>query len=216
MVPLGIMVPEPLTVNATATGVLTTIELLAGDTVTVGVAFAGAPPFPVEPVLPLVPDEDDPQPTAVKPMAITSMEADSMFLHFCLSNGTKKISKATTMDPPAALNHFESPKDSGRRLPDVGAVVLTETLAVPVVTVELRETEEPAAEQVGKLVAPAGEDVSVQLSVTAPVYPLLPLTVTTDVADAPCAIAGGLVADNVKVGGATAATRTLVVPVAVA
>jgi hypothetical protein len=41
-------------------------------------------------------------------------------------------------------------------------------LAVPVVTVELRETAEPAAEQVGSAVAPAGEEVSKQLSVTVP------------------------------------------------
>jgi hypothetical protein len=214
MVPLGTSVPEPPTINATDTGVLTKIELLAGATVTVGVVLAGAPPFPLEPVLPLLPDEDEPQPIAMKAMAIANMEAESISFHFRVQPGTKKIRSARTADPPAALNHFESPKDLGCRLPDIAAVVLTETLPVPVVTVELRKTEEPAAEQVGRLVAPAGEEVSTQLSVMAPVYPLLPLTVTTDVADAPGAIAGGLIADSVKVGGTTAVTTTLVVPVA--
>jgi hypothetical protein len=42
-------------------------------------------------------------------------------------------------------------------------------LAVADVTVELREREEPVAEQVGRLVTPAGAEVSAQVRVTAPV-----------------------------------------------
>jgi hypothetical protein len=82
------------------------------------------------------------------------------------------------------------------------------------VTVELNETPEPATEQVGSAVAPAGEEASTQLSVTAPVYPPLPVTVTMVVADAPGAIADGLVADSVKAGGVTGVTATVAVPVA--
>jgi hypothetical protein len=85
---------------------------------------------------------------------------------------------------------------------------------VPVVTVELRETAEPATEQVGSAVAPAGEEVSTQLSVTAPVYSPLPATVTVDVPAAPGAIAAGLVADSVKAGGVIAVTTTVAAPVA--
>jgi hypothetical protein len=211
MVPLGTVVPEALTAIATETGALAAIELLAGDTVTVGVVFEGAPPLPL--LLPLLLWEDDPQPIAAKPMANTSMQAASISRHFRLSTGTKNINRARSTDPPAALNHFESPKWACRMAPEEAAVVLTETVAVPVVTVELRETAEPA-EHVGRLVAPAGEEVKAQVNVTVPVYPLLPLTVTVDVAGAPAAIAGELVADSVKVGGLTAVTTTVVLPVA--
>ena len=82
------------------------------------------------------------------------------------------------------------------------------------VTVELSETAELAAEHVGRLVAPTGEEVSAQVKLTIPVYPLLPLTVTVDVAGVPAAVAAGLVADSVKVGGTTGVTTTVVVPVA--
>jgi hypothetical protein len=47
-------------------------------------------------------------------------------------------------------------------------VVVTETLPVPVVTVGVRDTDEPV-EHVGKFVAPAGAEVNAQLSVTSPV-----------------------------------------------
>jgi hypothetical protein len=87
-------------------------------------------------------------------------------------------------------------------------------LAAPVVTVELRETAEPATEQVGSAVAPVGEEASTQLSVTVPVYPPLPATVTMDVAVAPGVIADGLAADSVKAGGVTEVTATVAVPVA--
>jgi hypothetical protein len=211
MVPLGTGVPEPLTASATETGVLAAIELLAGDTVTVGVVFAGAPPLPL--LLPLLLCEDEPQPMDAKPMANTSMQAPNISRHFRLSPGTKNIKRARSTDPPAALNQFESPSWARRTAPEVAAVVLTETVAVPVVTVELRETAEPA-EHVGRLVAPAGEEVRAQVNVTAPVYPLLPFTVTVDVAGAPAAIGAGLVADSVNEGGLTAVTTTVAVPVA--
>jgi hypothetical protein len=196
-VPLGVTVPEPATVTATETGVLSAIELLAGDTVTVGVALEGVPPPPLLPVLPLVVGDDEPQPTAAKPMATASMQVASMCFHLRVQPGIKKITSASSALPPAVLNHFDPPKGADWSSPEVGAIVFTETLAVPVVTVELSETAEPATEQVGSAVAPAGEEASTQLRVTAPVYPPLPVTVTMDVADAPGAIADGLVADSV-------------------
>jgi hypothetical protein len=215
MVPLGMIAAEPLTINAMETGVLTTIELLAGDTVTVGVVFEGRPPLPLLPLPPLLPGEDDdPQPIAAEPTASTSVQTDKILRHFRWSPGTKKINKARSTDPPATLNHFESLKRARRRPPEVTAVVLIDTVVVPVVTVELSETAELAAEHVGRLVAPTGEEVSAQVKVTVPVYPLLPLTVTVDVAGAPAAVAAGLVADSVKVGGTTAITTIVVVPVA--
>jgi hypothetical protein len=169
MVPLGAIVPEPVTVNATEAGVLSTMEVLDGDTVTVGVAFPAAPPPPPLPVLPLLPDEEEPQPIAANPTAATRTQAASILLHFRVYPGIKKITMARIAVPPAVLNHLDLPKGAGWRPPVEGAVVLTDTLAVPVVVVEPRETEEPAVEQVGRFVAPAGEDVSVQLSVTLPV-----------------------------------------------
>ena len=66
----------------------------------------------------------------------------------------------------------------------------------------------------GSAVALAGEEASTQLSVTAPVYPPLPATVTMDVPAAPGVIADGLVADSVKAGGMRAVTATVAVPVA--
>jgi hypothetical protein len=168
MVPVGVLVPEPVTVNATEVGVLTTTELVAGVTVIVGVVLAGVPPPP--PLLPtLVGDDDDPQPAAAKPMAATSTHEPSMFFHFRVRPGTKNTRRARTAEPPAALNHPGFPKGVAGRTPVVGGIVLIETLALPVVTVEVRDTEEPAAEQVGRLVAPAGEEVSTQLNATAPV-----------------------------------------------
>jgi hypothetical protein len=212
-VPLGIAVPEPVTVTATETGVLSAIEFLPGDTVTIGVALGELPPFPL-PVLPLLLGDDEPQPIAARPIVVISIQAVSMCFHLRVRPGMKKTIRASTAVPPAVLNHFEPPKGAVWSSPEVGAVVFTETLAVPVVTVELSETAEPATEQVGSAVAPAGEEASTQLSVTAPVYPPLPVTVTVDVPAVPGAIADGLVADSVKAGGVTAVTVTVAVPVA--
>jgi hypothetical protein len=65
-----------------------------------------------------------------------------------------------------------------RPLPNLGqanalleaAVVFTVTVAVPLVVPELRFTAELAPEQVGRSVAPVGDEVSAQVSVTAPAY----------------------------------------------
>jgi hypothetical protein len=170
MLPVGAVVAAPVTVNVTETGVLSTIELLAGETLTVGVVLVTVPPPlpPFPPLLPLLLGEDEPQPTAAKPMLATSMHTPSMFLHFGMETGTMNIRRANTTEPPAALNHLEL-SGVGRRFPVIAAVVITVTLAVADVTVELREIEEPVAEQVGRLVAPAGAEVSAQLKVTAPV-----------------------------------------------
>jgi hypothetical protein len=100
---------EPVTVNATETGVWSTIELLAGETLTVGVVLVMVPPPvpPFPPLLPLLLGEDEPQPTEAKPMLATSRHGPTIFLHFWVRPGTKKIKRAKTAEPPAALNHLE-------------------------------------------------------------------------------------------------------------
>jgi len=205
------LVAGPVTVNTTETGALSMIELLAGETLTVGVPLGAVPPpVPFPPLLPLLLDEDEPQPTTAKPAPASRMQTPSMFLHFAVPPGTRKIRRASTAELPAALNHSELAEEGCRRLPVVGAVVVTATLAAPVVAVAFSETEEPVVEQVGKLVAPDGAEVNAQLSVTMPVKPLLLCTVTVDAADAPGAIADGFVAERVKVDGGTGVTVTVV------
>lgn len=136
---------------------------------TVGVVLVTVPPPPFPPLLPVLVGEDEPQPAAAKPMPATSMQTPSMFLHFGVRPGTTKIRSANTTEEPAALNHLELPGECGWRLPVAGAVVTTARLAVADVIVELSETEEPAAEQLGRFAAPTGAEVSAQLSVIAPV-----------------------------------------------
>jgi hypothetical protein len=109
-VPLGVTVPEPATVTPTETGVLSAIELLAGDIVTVGVVLEGVPPPPLLPVLPLLLGDDEPQPMAAKPMAAASMQPPTICLHFRVEPGIKKITRASSAVPLAVLNHFEPPK----------------------------------------------------------------------------------------------------------
>jgi hypothetical protein len=111
-VPLGVAVPAPATVTATETGVLSTIELLAGDTVTVGVVLGEFPP-PLLPVLPVVVGDDEPQPIAARPTAVISMQAASICFHLRVQPGIKKITSASSALPPAVLNHFEPPKGAG-------------------------------------------------------------------------------------------------------
>jgi hypothetical protein len=103
-------VSAPVTVTATETGVLSAIELLAGDTVTVGVPLGEFPPLPLLPVLPLLLGDDEPQPTAARPMAVISMQAASICFHLRVQPGIKKIKSASSALPPAVLNHFERPK----------------------------------------------------------------------------------------------------------
>jgi hypothetical protein len=89
------------------------MELMAGDIVTVGVVLEGVPPPPPVPVFPLLLADDEPQPIAAKPMAAASMQAATICLRFRVEPGIKKITSASTAVPPAVLNHFELPKDSG-------------------------------------------------------------------------------------------------------
>jgi hypothetical protein len=109
MVPVGVVGAEPVTVNVTETGVLSTIELLAGETLTVGVVLVTVPPPvpPFPPLLPLLVGEDEPHPAAAKPMLATRTHTPSRFLQFEVRPGTKKIRRANTAEPPAALNHLE-------------------------------------------------------------------------------------------------------------
>jgi hypothetical protein len=72
----------------------------------------------------------------------------------------------------------------------VAAVVVTVTVAVPVVKVELSVREAPPGAQVGKSEAPVGDEVNAHVSVTVPAYPLLAVTVTVELAE----VSGGLTA----------------------
>jgi hypothetical protein len=115
MVPVGLVVPEPVTVKATETAVLSTIEVLAGETLTVGVVLAVVPPPLPElpPLLLLLVGEDEPQPTKTKPMLAARNHAPRICLHFLVRPGTKKIRRASTPEPPAALNHCKFAGEDG-------------------------------------------------------------------------------------------------------
>src|ERR1700748_3594351 len=102
MVPVGVVVPEPVTVKATETAVLSTIEVLAGETFTVGVVLAVVSPHPPPPpVLPVLAGEDEPQPIRTEPMLAASIHAARMSLHFRVRPGAKKIRRARTPAPSA-------------------------------------------------------------------------------------------------------------------
>jgi hypothetical protein len=209
MVPAGVLFPVPFTVRATKSGMFTAIDLLAGETVRTGFVLAGLPP-------PVVFIETELQPIAENAIAAVRKETLNLYLRFLLLKGTKKITKPSRTDPPAASNHLESIDGGSRRLPAAAAIVFTDAVADAVDTAELKDTEAGVSEQVGTSVAPLGEEVSAQLKLIVPVKPLLPVTDTEEDADAPGAIVNALVADRVKVGVAveTAVTVMGAVPVA--
>jgi hypothetical protein len=92
--------------------------------------------------------------------------------------------------------------------------VLTVIVELAVEVVELSVTEGPAV-HLGKLTAPAGEEVSAQVKATVPAYPPVPDTVRVDDAVEPAAIFPGLVAVIVNAGGPVLpVTVTAAVPVA--
>jgi hypothetical protein len=85
----------------------------------------------------------------------------------------------------------------GRIAADV-ELVETVMVAVPVGVDALNVTVELLAAQVGKVVAPVGDVVSEQASVTVPAYPPLPVTVTVEVAGDPEVTAAGVDAESVN------------------
>jgi hypothetical protein len=92
----------------------------------------------------------------------------------------------------ASLNPFR--RKSGRtRAPLVAAVVVTDIVAVAVVVVELSVTEElpDAGVQFGRSEAPDGDEVNAHVSWIVPAYPLLPVTVTVELAELPGLTAAG-------------------------
>jgi hypothetical protein len=115
MVPVGVVVPEPVTVKATETGVLSTIEVLVGETLTVGVVLAVVPPPLPElpPLVPVLAGEDEPQPIRAKPMLAANIHAPRTCFHFRVRPGTKKISRASTPEPPAPRNHCKFVGEDG-------------------------------------------------------------------------------------------------------
>jgi hypothetical protein len=110
-------------------------------------------------------------------------------------------------------------RKSGRtRAPLVAAVVVTGTVTVPVVKIELSVMEElpEAAAQVGRSEAPVGDEVNAHVSVTVPTYPLLAVTVTVELAEVPGLTAVGTDALRAYVAGtAGAVTVTVAVPLTV-
>ena len=117
MVPLGVAVAEPVTVTATETGVLSTIELLAGDTLTWALSWressSSAPPLP--PLLPLLLGDDEPQPTAAKPMAGHQHASSQHMLSTSRVRARDKEDQERQHcePPPAVLNHFDLSKGAG-------------------------------------------------------------------------------------------------------
>lgn len=85
----------------------------------------------------------------------------------------KNSSNASTAPPPAPSQPLPGQPLSGPILGRtssllVAAVVLTVTVPVPLVVVSLSAIPEPDTAQVGRSVAPLGDEVSAQLKVTVP------------------------------------------------
>jgi hypothetical protein len=73
----------------------------------------------------------------------------------------------------------------------------TVTVVVPVVAEELKVTVPAPPVQVGRSDAPVGDEVSAQLMVAVPAYPVVEATVTVEVAVLPGEIPAGDVAATV-------------------
>jgi hypothetical protein len=158
-VPVGVA-PAPVTVIATGTAALLTIDFDPGVTVTDAVPFV---PPPDPPVLLGTEGEDEPQPTPAKRIAAANMQPHSSSRHLRTLPGKHNTSSASAPDVPAAPNHRAFPTTA-----DVAAVVCTDALAIPVVTVALSATGEPVTLHVGGFIAPAGAPVTAQVSATLP------------------------------------------------
>jgi hypothetical protein len=121
---------------------------------------AVVPEVPVEPVLPL--------PQAVRlPSAVINTRMPSMERQLRRRAGIpRKTRKASIAPPPAPAQPL--PGSFGTASDAVAAVVLTVTVAVPLVVVELSVTVLLPLEQLGRYVAPEGYDVNAHVSVTVP------------------------------------------------
>jgi hypothetical protein len=100
---------------------------------------------------------------------------------------------------PPHLGPFLNPRRSAAEVELVDTVIV----AVPLVAVALNVTVALLAAQVGSVVAPEGDAVKEQASVTVPEYPPLPVTVTVEVAGEPDGTAAGVVAESVNEPGVT-------------
>lgn len=91
---------------------------------------------------------------------------------------------------------------------------MTEIVELAVGTVGLSVTAGPDV-HVGRLIAPAGDDVRAQVKVMVPAYPPVPDTVSVEDALAPAAMLAGFVVVIVNAGGITMPVTVIVaVPVA--
>ena len=150
------------------------------------------------------------QPASV-PSATMSTKAPSIARQLRRRAGVTRSTKNARTAPPVPAQPLPFPPALGHTSALLLAEVeLTVMVAVPVVAPLLRVTVELPPEQVGRSVAPAGDVVSVQVSVTVPAYPVAVVTVTVEVAGDPGATAAGVVAASVNTD---AVTVTEAVPV---
>lgn len=176
-------------------------------------------PVPPPPLLPPPP----PPPKADRlPRAASRASAPSIARQLRRRAGIPRSTNSANAATPRLARVIPFRRKSGRtKLPLVAAVVVTGTVTVPIVKVELSVsvTELPeAAAQVGRSEAPVGDVVNAHVSVTVPAYPLLAVTVTVELAELPGLTAVG--ADALKAyvagaGGAAAVTVTVAVPLTV-
>lgn len=113
----------------------------------------------------------------------------------------RKTRKARNRPPLTPGQPRPFPRTGAGCIAAVAAVVFTVMVAVPLVGPALKVTVELPSEQLGRLAAFVGEDVSLQVSVITPAYPVVEVTVIVEVAEPPAAVmAAGVVAARVKSG----------------
>lgn len=154
-----------------------------------------------------------PQPASV-PSAAMSTKTPSIDRQLRRRAGVTRSTRNARTAPPAPAQPLPFPPALGHTsIALLAEVELTVMVAVPVVAPPLRATVELPPEQVGRFVAPEGDVVSAQASVTVPAYPVAVVTVTVEVAGDPGATAAGVVADSVNTDAVTV-TEAVPVPAA--
>jgi hypothetical protein len=108
-------------------------------------------------------------PHALKPPSTTiSVRTPNIDSHLRRRAGIPKKNRMARTAPPPA-HPRPKPLASGRAIALLEPVVVTVTVAVPLVVLPPSVTVELPAEQLGKFVAPVGEEVNTQASMTVPV-----------------------------------------------
>ena len=119
----------------------------------------------------MVPDGLLLPPQALKPVSTTiSARIPNIDSHLRRRAGIPgKATNARKAPPPAPAQPLPLPPILGQINSLLVVVELTVTVAVPVIVPLSRVTVELPAEQVGRLVAPVGDEVRAQVRVTVPV-----------------------------------------------